>query len=106
MTDILEPFQNLAYTHRRYVLRGLSILTAVSGDYARWQHARQPPLPRRPHHCRPRRHVRLYALSERGFDLLLAAYRKSLDPMVVKDLRQAAYGKDADGPDVNADCGS
>jgi hypothetical protein len=31
------------------------------------------PLPRRPHHCRPRRHVRLYALSERGFDLLLAA---------------------------------
>jgi len=26
--------------------------------------------------------------------------------MVVEDLRQAAYGKDADGPDVNADCGS
>jgi membrane fusion protein, multidrug efflux system len=39
MTDMLEPFQKLAFTHRRYALAGLTILIAVSGGYVRWQHS-------------------------------------------------------------------
>jgi multidrug efflux system membrane fusion protein len=38
MNEPLELFQKLAFTHRRYLLAGLSILIAVSGGYVHRQH--------------------------------------------------------------------